>query len=364
MGRLTTRHIGPWRRPENRRNWTALVTLAGPLFVAAVTLAACGGSGPPDGAADATASPGTVAGEARAGPLRSCGRPYSDDSAWNTPIGEPTYHPDSATFVRRIEAPLTSDPTQFTYPVYEISGATPARKVTVEGWFSNVLANGTRLENQRAGSVDIPIPAGAEPADGFDAQIIMVDPETGDEWGASVLSENPDGTFEAWNTYRYNTAWDALTPVDDEGKPMWARGAGVPYLAGLVRPCEIEQGFIEHALALSYDSPRNAFVAPATKSDGGSESPLDLPEGARLQLNPDLTELEIRSWDCTGACFTVARALQDYGMIVVDNAGRSKLYFEFEGTANWDGTVDQDMVSPIPTGHLLVLDFGQPTLED
>ena len=131
-----------------------------------------------------------------------------------------------------------------------------------------------------------------------------------------------------------------------------------------MRPCEIEQGLIDHAIAFSYDSPRNAFVRPATKSDGDSGSLDDLPEGARVQLDPTLTELEIKSWECTGACFAVARALQDYGMIVVDNSGRSKLYFEFQGTANWNESVEQYTVSPIPVDHLLVLDFEQPTPDD
>ncbi|MGI9659886.1 MAG: hypothetical protein ACR2OD_13330, partial [Gaiellaceae bacterium] len=238
---------------------------------------------------------------------------------------------------------------------------TPRRTVTMDAWFSNVIAGGTVLENQRAGTVDLPIPIGAQPADGFDAQIILLDPETGDEWGASNLSENADGTFEAFNTYHYNTAWSAVPPFDDEDRPFWARGAGIPYLAGLMRPCEIEQGFIEHAIAFAYDSPRDVFVSPAAKSDGASSSVDALPEGARLQLDPNITELEIRSWECTGPCFIVARALQEYGMIVVDNSGRSKLYFEFEGTANWNGVVDEDTVSPIPVDQLLVLDFEEPT---
>ena len=362
MGGLTTRRVGPWRHAENRRNRATLVTLAAGALVAALTLAACGGDGPPDGAADAAASSGTAEQGQQAA---SCTRPYSDDSAWNTPIGKaPTYHPDSATFVEGIEAPLTSDPTQFTYPVYEITSETQRRQVNIEGWFSNVLADGTRLENQRAGTVDIPIPAGAEAADGFDAQIIMVDPERGDEWGASVLAENSDGTYEAWNVYHYNTAWTHLRrPTTRASRSGLVARESRTSQAWCDR-ARSRGGSIDHALALSYDSPRHAYVAPATKSDGASDSPLDLPEGARIQLDPFLTELEIRSWECSSACFILAQALQEYGAIVVDNAGRSKLYFEFEGTANWDGTVDQNTVSPIPTNHLFVLDFGQPTLED
>ncbi len=311
IGGVTGRHAGRRRHARGRRRWTIAAAFAA-LALGALGLAACGNSNDSGGSASAPASsePSTTT-----RPLSACPRPYSSDSAWNTPIERfPAYHPESATFVAGIEAPLTSDPTQFTYPVYEVSSATPRRKVNVEGWFSNVVQDGNRLENQRGGSMELPIPVGAKPADGFDAQIVLFDPETSDEWGASFVSENADGSFEAWNTYRYNTAWNALTPYDEEGKPIFARGAGIPYLAGLIRPCEVEQGFIDHALAFSYDSPRNAFVAPATKSDGASESRIDLPEGARVQLDPFLTELEIRSWDCTGACFAVARALQEYGM--------------------------------------------------
>ena len=366
MGGLTRRHSGRRRHAQGRRRATRFAALASVVIAAATIVTACGSTDSLDSASDASAGSDSISDtQAPDRRLSSCARPYSDDSAWNTPIGEnPVYHERSATFVRGIESPLTSDPTQFTYPIYEVSSETPRSTVYLEGWFSNVQAGGTLLENQRAGSVELPIPIGAKPSDGFDAQIVMLDPETGDEWGASVLSENADGTFNAWNTYHYNTAWSALTPYDDENRPIWSRGASIPYLAGLVRPCEIEQGLIDHAIAFSYDSPRNAFVRPATKSDGDSGSLDDLPEGARVQLDPTLTELEIKSWECTGACFAVARALQDYGMIVVDNSGRSKLYFEFQGPANWNESVEQYTVSPIPVDHLLVLDFEQPTPDD
>jgi hypothetical protein len=347
------------------RRARALAAAALASLTLILTAAACGGGSLGGGSSPEPPPPDAAAATDTSRALAPCERPYSDDSAWNTPIGEsPSYHPDSASFVAGIEAPLTSDPTQFTYPVYEVSGDTPLRTVALEGWFSSVVARGARLENQRGGTVELPIPPGARPADGFDAQIVLLDPETGNEWGASLLSENADGSFEAWSAYRYNVGWSALAPYDDEDRPIWACGAGIPYLAGLIRPCEIAQRRIDHALALSCDSPCNAFVHPATKSDGASTSPNHLPEGARLQLDPTITELEIRSWEYTGPCFTVARALQEYGMIVVDNGGRSKIYFEFEGTAGWDGQVDQDTVSPIRADRLLVLDFGEPTLDE
>ena len=187
--------------------------------------------------------------------------------------------------------------------------------------------------------------------------MIMLDPATGDEWGVSNLSRDLLGNWTAWNAYHYNTAWSAVPPRDSPGRPFFPRGAGVPYLAGLVRPCELARGRIDHALAFAYNFPTPEFIYPATKSDGKSTEPADLPEGARLQLNPALTEDELRAWGCVGPCLTVARALQVYGMYVIDNAGRPKVMMEYEGTAGWSGVVSAGTVSPIPLNQFRVLDL-------
>jgi hypothetical protein len=304
--------------------------------------------------------------DSQAGPTDSeqCVRAYNDDSPWNTPIAATTtYHPRSAEFVERIEAPLTSDPTQFTYPVYTVSGESSDETVSLDGWFSQPSPDGATFGNTEFATVEVPIPAGITPAAGEDAQVIIIDPSTGNEWGFFHFDPVGEGIYEARNGYQYNVGWDGVAPVHLQGSGFVARGAGIPYLAGLVRPCEVEQGRIEHAIAFSYDSPRNAFVEPASKSDGVATGHRDLPEGARLQLDPTIGEDEIRTWGCDGACLTVARSLQEYGLIVVDNAGRSKLYFEYEGTAKWDGAVNSNTVSPIPVDRLSVILFETPTID-
>jgi hypothetical protein len=330
--------------------------------VACVTLltAACAGGGETterEEAATGTTEPGQTTTTAPAGPSpRGCVRPYSDDSPWNSPIPRsPALHPKSSVYVRGLEGPLTSDPTQYTYPVYHVSADTSRETVGLRGWFSNVVDGGRRLENQRAGTVELPIPEGARAAAGTDAQMILLDPVTRDEWGLSELERDGDG-WKAWNAYHYNTRWNGVPPRDENGKPFFNRGAGVPYLAGLVRPCEIRRGRIEHALAFAYDSPSEEYVYPATKSDGVGE-PDDMPEGTRLQLDPRLTAKQIRKWGCTGPCLTIARALQEYGMYVIDNSGRPKVILEYEGTAHWRGLVDDETVSPIPFRAFRVLAF-------
>jgi phage portal protein BeeE len=51
----------------------------------------------------------------------------------------------------------------------------------------------------------------------------------------------------------------------------------------------------------------------------------------------------------------VARALQRYGMYVVDNSGRPKVLFEYAGTARWRGAIHAGTVSPIPLSAFRVL---------
>ena len=181
------------------------------------------------------------------------------------------------------EAKLTSDPTQYTFPVYYADATTPRVPVThVDGWFSDVRVAGTSLLNSRhrdpAGRVaTMPIPPETTAAAGYDAQIVVIDTVTGEEWDASHFTRDASG-YHAWNIGRYNTSWSAVPPLDANGNPYWIRGPGIPYLAGLIRPCEIAQGRIDHALAFAYPKTTGGFVYPATRSDGQSATATGWPK--------------------------------------------------------------------------------------
>jgi len=61
-----------------------------------------------------------------------CTRPYSDASPWNTPIGAgPAIHPGDATYIASLTPTLSSDPTQYTYPVYYADSVTPLETVSI-----------------------------------------------------------------------------------------------------------------------------------------------------------------------------------------------------------------------------------------
>jgi hypothetical protein len=318
--------------------------------VAAIVLAglAAGSCGTSGGDTATTARGGGSAGQASA-----CYRPYASTSPWNTPVPKGAgAAADSARLIGTITTPLTSDPTQYTYPVYVAGPKQPRRSVHISDLASIVTAP-RRLRRTSGGvRVRVPIPAYAQPSDGSDSQVIVLDPRTHDEWGFWQFS-NSGGSMGSTNGYRYNDAWSGVPP-----NGFASRGAGVPYLAGLVRPCEIAHGNIQHALAFVFPNTTSQHVYPATKSDGHSSPGHGMAEGTRLQLDPSVTDNTIRSrWGCRGPCFTIAKALQRYGMYLIDTGGHSKIVVEDQITARWRGrdTITRSTVTPIPITSLRVV---------
>ena len=290
-------------------------------------------------------------GDAGSPPRSACPRPYDAESPWNRPIGpQPRVHADSARYLAAIAdngKPLTSDPDQYTPAVYAFDERTPLRTVRLSGYYSTYDAgDDSRKGYGFAPTISrIPIPANAAAPPGDDGQVVLWNPKTGVEYGFWQFGRGGAGSYTATNGYRYHTVAQYRGRFAD-GKA--GRGAGLPYLGGLVRRCEIDRGRIDHALAFAYSAPaRRTFVYPASKTDGlGSAD--DVPEGSRLQLDPSLDEDDFEEWRLTPHAQTIARALQRFGMYVVDNSGSSKIFLEARQTARWDSSVGADLLSAIP----------------
>jgi hypothetical protein len=287
----------------------------------------------------------------------SC-RPYDPRSPWNTPISaNAAVDAKSSTFMRAISdngLPLSSNVDQYSVPVYHFNAQTPRQTVHLSGYFSTYdSGDAVRIGHGFAPSISgVQIPSGAVQSAGSDGQIVIWDPESGVEYAFWQFGKNSAGQYVATNGYRYHTTTGYNGRFADGNA---GRGAGTTYLAGLVRPWEIAQGRIDHALAFAYAKPSSAFRYPASKSDGRGVLGTDLPEGARLQLNPALTDADFARWGLSRTARVIARALQRYGMYVIDNSGSSKIYLEDRRTAHWPADVNANTVRSIPWSQFKVL---------
>lgn len=108
-----------------------------------------------------------------------------------------------------------------------------------------------------------------------------------------------------------------------------ADAAGLPIFPGLLRYDEIASGQIRHAVRITFDSTRDAWVHPASHCAGDTSNPNAPAMGARLRLK---ASYPLRGF--SGAARTIAVALKRYGAIVADNG--SNWFFGGTSDRRWD----------------------------
>jgi hypothetical protein len=108
-----------------------------------------------------------------------------------------------------------------------------------------------------------------------------------------------------------------------------ADAAGLPIFPGLVRYDEVAAGHLEHAIRVTFDSTRDAWVHPASHCAGDTSSPSAPPMGLRLRLK---ASYGLGSF--SGPARTIAEAMKRYGLIVADNG--SNWFFSGSSDRRWD----------------------------
>ena len=262
---------------------------------------------------------------------------FSDSSPLNTPIAaDAAVDPGSAAMVKALEADAASKRWSigvkyYSVPIYYSDTSTKRYTVSL-----------TASWRARNALVNVPIPDDAQPDPGSDAHMAVIDRQTScfyEYYGAKR-------TASGWQAKWANRGLMNSTGIQPRG---WAsRDAGFVNFAGLIRPEELKAGVIDHALAFStMYTASGGVVAPATDGTGIAVAPpgaAPLPEGTRVQLDPKLSldSLGLTPWQKT-----VARALQVYGMYLVDTGslglyavnplsfGGTNPYAQFWGDGNY-----------------------------
>ena len=268
---------------------------------------------------------------------------FSNNSFWNQPLPEnPEIDPRSDEWIELLKLEPSIDHfafnnTAWTIPVYEVDSNTPVYNIKRRKLDENEKKfRLSKREYYGFGSGfgrDVPIPDYVRPDPEEDSHFAVVDWErklAWDMWGAKKLT---DGSWASFTGMKYRLDGDGIFHaesyegiLDDESVHFHgpSRAAGVPAIAGLIMHDEVIAGKIKHKLAFAIRfAAFQEFVYPASWCDGIVLG--GIPEGAILQLDPGL---DLGQFHLSPGELVVARALQEYGMVLVDMAEGPPIYAE------------------------------------
>ncbi len=186
----------------------------------------------------------------------SCKRPYPASSIWNVPLdwSIAKIHPMNDLMISAFFKShnwIGADTSQYTPNMYWVANNTPLVPVQLlKNRFRDAMNDQTLQYGEPAGVVWMPLPVDARPAEGTDGQLVVINIDTGEEWGLNNGYVDGKGNWFAEGIYRYHIQNSGIPP-DGFGQ----RGAGIGQLAGIVRRCEVDRGRIDHAVTLAYDYP-------------------------------------------------------------------------------------------------------------
>ncbi len=259
---------------------------------------------------------------------------FAPDSFWNAPLAtDAPIDPNSSAMVGglvdEVHAELAGhygpwiNTSHYSTPIYRVPADQPTVHVTLDS------PGHTGLESLQQAIDAVPIPPGATPAAGSDEQMVIWQRSSDSMWEFWEMEQGSDG----WHAgaagaiqhlptspgYYTHNSWPG-------SQPWWgATATGLPLIGGLITIPELQQGHIDHVLAMAIPHPRRGMWSwPATHGDGDSTDPTSLPEGARLRLEPNL---DIDSLNLPPFTKMLADAAQRYGIVIRDNGGSNLAFF-------------------------------------
>jgi hypothetical protein len=250
----------------------------------------------------------------------------ANQAAWNQDVSKAPRDPRSAAYISYINAhggdhlhPDFGSPRPYGFPFAVVGPG--QRKLPV-----HYTAYGDESD---PGPFPVPASAPVEGGNGSDGDrhVLAVDR------GACKLYELYRAFYVPRPTPHWNAdsgvAWDlGSTALRPEGWTS-ADAAGLPIFPGLVRYDEVAAGRLEHAIRVTFDSTRDAYVHPAVHCAGDTAGAAAPPMGLRLRLKGGYG-----LGGFSGPARTIAEAMKRYGLIVADNG--SNWYFSGSSDRRWD----------------------------
>jgi hypothetical protein len=261
----------------------------------------------------------------------------STEAAWNQDISKAPRAANSAAVIAYIDAhggdhlhPDFGSPAAYGFPYSVVGAAQPELPVHYTAY------------GDESSPGPFPVPGGARIEGGRgsdgDRHVLVVDRDS------CKLFELYRAFFVAkpqphWNADA-GVEWDLRSAALRPDGWTSADAAGLPVFPGLVRYEEVAAGHLDHAIRVTMDSTRNAWVHPASHCAGDTASAAAPAMGTRLRLKAGYGLGGFH-----GAARTIALAMKHYGLIVADNG--SNWYFSGSSDSRWDDE-DLDQLKRIP----------------
>lgn len=278
---------------------------------------------------------------------------FSAAGPWNTPLpANVPLAPNSQAIVNNLVQDKQNNSglwaintDTYSAPIYTVGPDTPRQQ-----WTYSDCQNMPQLAPVIAASLaSVPTPPGMLVSQGTDESVAIYQPSTDTYWDFWRAQQDASGHWSAcWGGEIQH--YSSNPGIFDN--PLGASASGLPLGASLIRVDELRNGYIDHAINIeTVRTQANCYSWPATRDDGNTVG-ADIPcEGQRFRLDPTFNVNTL----IYPAARTIARAMQQYGLILTDTAGAVVTQAEdprpFEAT---DGGVDpyNQLFDPTGTGLL------------
>lgn len=199
----------------------------------------------------------------------------------------------------------------YSAPIYYVDRDTPRQKWT----FSDCLDKPQLAPVIADTLASVPTPPNMLVSQGTDGAVAIYQPSTDTYWDFWRAAKDANGHWSAcWGgKIEHYTANPGIF-----ANPLGATATGLPLGAFLIRVDELSSGHIDHAINFNTVRTRaDCHSWPATRDDGNTPG-ADIPcEGQRFRLDPTFDVNTLRD----PAARIIARAMQQYGLILTDTGG-------------------------------------------
>jgi hypothetical protein len=245
--------------------------------------------------------------------------------------------PNSAAIVTRLNGEIQAayghaelNTTTYSTPIYTVGAAQPTITMT----FNDCQHKGYLAAPFAAALQNVPMPANAASSLGSDAEMVIWQPSTDTDWEFWRAAETNGAWSACWGGRIQNVSSNLGIFPTGTG----ATGSGLPLLGGVIRLQDLESGAIDHAINVEVPAARQgSYSWPAQRTDGYEANADDPAEGERFRFpaSLDLSALHLSPGE-----LMIARAIQQYGMIVSDQSGAMSFQAEDPRPYELNGAAD------------------------